>query len=567
MKKKRKLCQPAKLILTAALAIALVLSPSLLPFGAGTNSADIAYAGLLEAQISLKPIKVDTLNDKLVLAAWLDTTPDCGLSGIEFKVEWPESFKLTKIEDKGLLGEGDKGTSFSSKELTDNPYYIFFGNMDEATGGVSKSTGAIAYFTFEVSGESLGNASYEFSLQDVHAVAITTDEGTAKTTNITVANTNCSYTYESTAGSGTVSGENGTITVSAVGGGTPQVKTSTVESAITSAGSSDTVTLDASSSGSLALSKTGTAAIANANKSMTVKTNAGQLTFDKAAAASIGSRSGGEELVIETNKQDTVTVGTETKAVAVFSVTAKLVDSNADGDSEEISITSFGGGKVTVTLDLPQNLQSRSDLICWHYTDTNYTVINGSVQSDKYVFETNHFSDYIVATRETLNAFKGNRTEGVTVSGTVTSYGSTDENVTVELIKSGETTAAYSTTVTGNTAAYSIAGVTSGSYTLKVSKKGHAVWTEALEVSNAIDGKNVSILLYGDVNGDGKVTAADAQEIQRYAAKLSSAFDRAKDVEYCKKCANVNGDSSITAADAQEIQRYAAKLTSAIDRL
>ena len=73
--------------------------------------------------------------------------------------------------------------------------------------------------------------------------------------------------------------------------------------------------------------------------------------------------------------------------------------------------------------------------------------------------------------------------------------------------------------------------------------------------------------LWGDVNRDGEVTAADAQEIQRKAAGLSSVFDTDPNSAYCMLRADVNRDGAITAADAQEIQRKAAGLSSTISTL
>lgn len=155
-------------------------------------------------------------------------------------------------------------------------------------------------------------------------------------------------------------------------------------------------------------------------------------------------------------------------------------------------------------------------------------------------------------------------TTGVTVSGTITSYGSAGDTVTVELFKTGETTAAY--TATG--ASYSIPNVANGTYTLKVSKKGHAPWTETITVgtSNIAD-KNVTVYLWGDVDGDGSITATDAQEIQRRAAGLSSVFDITPNLAYCILRADVDSDGSITATDAQEIQRKAAGLSSVFSTL
>lgn len=154
---------------------------------------------------------------------------------------------------------------------------------------------------------------------------------------------------------------------------------------------------------------------------------------------------------------------------------------------------------------------------------------------------------------------------GVTVSGTVKSYGGETENVTVTLTPENGTP--MTTVVTGNSAAYKFENVSAGTYTLKVEKKGHAPWTEEIAVGSADVTKDVTVYQWGDVNRDGKVTAADAQEIQRNAAKLSSAYDTEPNKSYWILRADVNRDGKVTAADAQEIQRNAAKLSSAIDSL
>ena len=159
------------------------------------------------------------------------------------------------------------------------------------------------------------------------------------------------------------------------------------------------------------------------------------------------------------------------------------------------------------------------------------------------------------------------------VSGTITSYGDTGENVTVTLTKQDETTTAFTDTLTGvpGTAPYSqnysFATVPAGTYTLKVEKKGHAPWTEEITVDSTAIAKDVTVYLWGDVNRDGEVTAADAQEIQRKAAGLSSVFDTDPNSAYCTLRADVNRDGAITAADAQEIQRKAAGLSSTISTL
>lgn len=160
---------------------------------------------------------------------------------------------------------------------------------------------------------------------------------------------------------------------------------------------------------------------------------------------------------------------------------------------------------------------------------------------------------------------------GVSVSGTIKSYGSASEAVTVTLLQGTSEVATKTLTGASGSAPYSqnysFPAVPAGDYTLKVEKKGHAPWTESITVDSAAIAKDVTVYLWGDVNRDGKVTAADAQEIQRNAAKLSSAYDTEPNKSYWILRADVNRDGKITAADAQEIQRNAAKLSSAIDSL
>ena len=195
-----------------------------------------------------------------------------------------------------------------------------------------------------------------------------------------------------------------------------------------------------------------------------------------------------------------------------------------------------------------------------------YTVTAGS-QSIVYEYDADTLSDYASSDLKLEEMpYSPTSVSGLTVSGTIRSYGSASESITVTLVPIGGSPLVKS--VTGSSVTYSFTGVSAGNYTLKVEKKGHAPWTESITVSNQnIYGKDVTVYLWGDVNRDGYVTAADAQEIQRKAAGLSSAFSTDPNTAYCISRADVNNDNKITAADAQEIQRKAAGLSSTIDSL
>lgn len=54
--------------------------------------------------------------------------------------------------------------------------------------------------------------------------------------------------------------------------------------------------------------------------------------------------------------------------------------------------------------------------------------------------------------------------KGYIVSGTTTSFGSSTDDVTIQLIENGTSEPAYETIVKGNSASYSISNVKSGTY-------------------------------------------------------------------------------------------------------
>ena len=197
---------------------------------------------------------------------------------------------------------------------------------------------------------------------------------------------------------------------------------------------------------------------------------------------------------------------------------------------------------------------------------TKYTATAGN-QSIVYEYDADTLSDYASSDLKLEKMpYSPTSVSGLTVSGTIRSYGSASESITVTLVPIGGSPLVKA--VAGSSVTYSFTGVSAGNYTLKVEKKGHAPWTESITVSNQnIYGKDVTVYLWGDVNRDGDVTAADAQEIQRKAAGVSSVFSTDPNTAYCISRADVNNDNRITAADAQEIQRKAAGLSSTIDSL
>lgn len=180
-----------------------------------------------------------------------------------------------------------------------------------------------------------------------------------------------------------------------------------------------------------------------------------------------------------------------------------------------------------------------------------YTATAGS-QSIVYEYDADTLSDYASSDLKLEEMpYSPTGVSGLTVSGTIRSYGSASESITVTLVPIGGSPLVKS--VTGSSVNYSFTGVSAGNYTLKVEKKGHAPWTESITVSNQnIYGKDVTVYLWGDVNRDGKVNSTDALWVRQ-----SSAGGRTLD-NYQRTLANVNADNKVNSTDALWIRQISA---------
>lgn len=197
-------------------------------------------------------------------------------------------------------------------------------------------------------------------------------------------------------------------------------------------------------------------------------------------------------------------------------------------------------------------------------TDGKYTISN--VSTGTYTLkakttvdgkELNGSADVTVKADSILNA-DVTVAKGVTVSGTIKSYGSASESITVTLLQG--TSEVATKTLTGASGSvpysqnYSFPTVPAGTYTLKVEKKGHAPWTESITVGDGNVTKDVTVYLYGDINGDGFVKANDKAFLARYLAY----WPGYETLPVYPAVADLNGDGFIKANDKAILARYLA---------
>lgn len=219
--------------------------------------------------------------------------------------------------------------------------------------------------------------------------------------------------------------------------------------------------------------------------------------------------------------------------------------------------SSFAAGTtyfITVEIDLKDDTSFEFA----HHDSDITALVNGTPVEDYVVVDSDSTrkSNFYTYNGVQLNyqvyfTAKGEPT-GVTVSGTATSFGSNTDDVTIQLIASGASKAAYEAVIQGNTASYSIAGVAPGTYTMKVMKQNHVTREYTVIVGTNPVVQDVKIHLKGDIDGNGTVTTMDYMRVNSHAKGITLLTD------YALKCADVVGtDGKVTTMDAMRVNAHA----------
>ena len=99
--------------------------------------------------------------------------------------------------------------------------------------------------------------------------------------------------------------------------------------------------------------------------------------------------------------------------------------------------------------------------------------------------------------------------------------------------------------------AYTLSGITPGTYTMKVSKKNHVTREYTVTVTTGTKTQNAEVWLLGDVNGDGRINTSDVGKANMHAKnkKMLTGYEFA--------CADINGDGKVNTSDVGKINAHA----------
>ena len=174
--------------------------------------------------------------------------------------------------------------------------------------------------------------------------------------------------------------------------------------------------------------------------------------------------------------------------------------------------------------------------------DTSYTTvyINGVKATNTYGYGTNYIGKSMTFTAPA----------GATVSGSVTSYLTATDPVTIKLINPSNGAVFKSASTTSGS--YCISEVPNGSYILQASKHNHVDRDYEITVSGNMT-QNIKICPIGDVDLDGKINISDVTAIQLHVAELNPLTGDAL------LAADTNGDGTVDITDATHLQLYLAE--------
>ena len=200
---------------------------------------------------------------------------------------------------------------------------------------------------------------------------------------------------------------------------------------------------------------------------------------------------------------------------------------------------SSGKGKINGTMAKMQYTKTPDVPISWSDCTEGSTMVNPGTYYVRYKGDNNHDAS------PNVKVIVPEYGAGVTVSGTVKSYGSASESVTVTLLQGTSEVATKTLTGASGSAPYSqnysFPAVPAGDYTLKVEKKGHVTREYAVTVVSAPVVQDIKIYMLGDINEDGSINIQDVIRLLNHVNNSNTISDT-------KHC-DINKDGAVNIQD------------------
>ncbi len=144
---------------------------------------------------------------------------------------------------------------------------------------------------------------------------------------------------------------------------------------------------------------------------------------------------------------------------------------------------------------------------------------------------------------------------GGEIWGTVKSFNSETEEVTIELVNGVDGTTVDTVVVTGNNAEYGFDAVQPGYYIIRVSKKDHVSREYKMWIQKDETELDLKIHLKGDVDGNGTVNIMDINAVLKHFKKTQKIED-----EYAFACGDIDGNGVLNILDYNKILRHIKKV-------
>ena len=136
------------------------------------------------------------------------------------------------------------------------------------------------------------------------------------------------------------------------------------------------------------------------------------------------------------------------------------------------------------------------------------------------------------------------------ISGTISSYNSEIDDITIQLYREDATEIFTETNVVGNNANYMFQNIPAGNYKIRIMKNKHCTreYTITVDKSNII--QDIQICLIGDINEDGKVNIKDWNMLYNHINETNLL------TEYKLLCADVNKDGKVNIKDWNRLNNH-----------